>query len=147
MIGNADDARLALEMCESGDDSAFLSEGATRKVYKFGSVVYKVNYDISSTWGVGNTNRDEFESAHKYSDIPGVRIPNMEMYGDVLAMEYIHGELTGECETEWLGQSCRCEADHLPVGVEEALKDAGYDTTWGNVIRNSDGLWLIDMGL
>jgi len=143
MVGNAEDARKALAMYESEDNSALIGEGATRKVYKIGDVVYKVNDNI---WDDHNSNVNEFESTHWYVDIPGVRIPKMEMFGDVLAMEYIAGELTGQCEAEWLNLPCECPSGHIPVGLENALLDAGYDTTWGNVIRNSEGYWLIDMG-
>lgn len=143
MVGNAADARLALAMYESEDDSALIGEGATRKVYKIGNVAYKVNDNM---WDDLNSNVNEFESVNWYKDIPGVRIPEMEMYGDVLAMEFISGELTGECEAEWLNLPCECPSAHVAVGLLDELRDAGYDTTWGNVIRNSEGYWLIDMG-
>lgn len=144
MVGNAEDAREALAMAEFGDDSALIGEGATRRVYKINGVVYKVNYGVFD--GCDETNLNEYNSAKRFAHIPGVRIPEMEMYGDVLAMPFIDGELTGECASAWLNLPCECWTDHLPAGLEQELMDAGYDTNWGNIIRNDDGYWLIDMG-
>lgn len=147
MVGNAVDARRALEMFEFEDDSALIGEGATRKVYKINNVVYKVNYDIFDYGGFENNhNIVEYNAARRYADIPGVRIPKMELYGDVLAMEYIPGELTGECSSAWMGLACECPCDHAPQGLLDTLNDEGYDSTWGNIIRNAEGIWLIDMG-
>lgn len=146
MVGNADDAALAKESFEIGDDTYLLSDmGTTRKVYLINDVVYKV---VSTHYVFhDNENTMEYNNRDKFSSVPGVYIPDMTMYGDVLAMEYIDGFPAGQCNGIWIGRECDCEGNErdMPIGMLETLSDLGWDFTMGNAVECEGVFYLVDL--
>lgn len=141
MIGNADDAALAQECYETGDDTYLLSDmGTTRKVYLINDVVYKVGCaDAENLW--------EYEARNRFSSVPGIAIPDMTLYGEILAMEYIDGDPAGQCTGRWVDGACDCEGTEtdMPIGMLETLSDLGWDFTMGNAIVRDGVFYLVDL--
>lgn len=130
-IGSERDARLA------GMDNFFLAEGCSRVCYLINGVVYKVNT-------FPGQNRDEFENLNRLPNVPGIGIPSVAMYGDVLAMEYIQGRETGLCWDCEMGDPCQY-GDCMPVSVANVLNQYGIsDLSHGNVIERDGMFYIID---
>ena len=140
MTGNATDAALALT-----HPRHFLlsDEGCSRVVYLINGVVYKVNR------GRFLDNEEEFyngEAMREAMRADNVFIPAMAMYGDVLAMEYISGELTGECMASVIGLPCDCPDMCIPAPMLAHLTNMGWrDAAYGNAIWCDGSLYLIDV--
>lgn len=141
MIGNADDAALAMECHDTGDHTYLLSDmGTTRKVYLINDVVYKVGFaDVENLW--------EYNNRNAFSSVPGVAVPKMTMHGEVLAMEYIDGDPAGQCNGLWMWNECDCEGTEtdMPIGMLETLSDLGWDFTMGNAVVRDGVFYLVDL--
>lgn len=147
MIGNQNDARLALHAAEVGDYTYLLSnEGTTRYAFLINGVVYKVEYS-GDYW---SANRSEYNNAARLrTTLPeGFSVPEVEMYGDVLAMEYVEGRPTGECIAAYVGEPCDCDSECMDPLVLDDLANLGWmDPAWGNaIVEWETGLtYLIDV--
>lgn len=142
MVGNADDAALAKESYATGDKTYLLSDaGTSRMVYLINDVVYKIAY-----WS-GAENLWEFNNREKYLSVPGVRVPDMTLYDDVLAMEYIDGDPSGECIGRYALGACDCEGTEtdMPLALLDILSQLSWDSTMGNAIVRDDIYYLIDL--
>jgi hypothetical protein len=141
MVGNAHDAAVAYEHCLVGDETYMLSDmGTTRKVYLINDVVYKVGCaDAENLW--------EYNNRNAFSSVPGVAIPKMALYGEVLAMEYIDGDPAGQCNGRWIWNECDCEGTEtdMPIGMLETLSDLGWDFTMGNAVARDGVFYLVDL--
>lgn len=144
MTGTEDAARLAL----SGN-LPFIGSGFTREVFFHDNVVYKVETEEGQSHVI---NRAELNNAMRIRALlpSGVAIPDMSLYCvdgiDVLAMEYIMGEPTGECEAKWSDDNCPGDGC-VPDNILSALASLGiYDAaSWGNVIHSDDVFYVIDV--
>lgn len=142
MVGNSDDARLAAEHYAEGNNDFLLStKGSSRQVYLINDVVYKVAY-----WR-GDDNIREFHNRNRYSHIPGVRVPEMTLYDDVMAMEYIEGDPAGECVGLFAFDICDCEGTEtdMPRGLLDSLAELQWDSNMGNAILRDGVYYLIDL--
>ena len=140
MIGNAADAALAATLPA---EYLLSDEGTSRIVFLINGVVYKVNRDRFLD------NEDEFNNANSLRELFltfNVYIPDMTMWGDVLAMEYIEGELTGECGAMVLDLECDCPDMCIPAPTVAYLVQFGWrDTCYGNAMWVDGSLYLIDL--
>lgn len=135
MIGNAADAALAA----TRPTGYLLGEGTSRYAYLINGVVYKVN--ISSRYA---DNEFEFSNINRLKGIthPLIRFPEVSMYDNVIAMEYISGDATGYCFLCEVGDPCDYE-DCIPGTVASDINRLGIiDLAFGNVIK-SDGLYYV----
>jgi hypothetical protein len=145
MVGNATDAAFAVALYEAGDTDIaypyFLGAGCSRHVYLVNGVAYKVNT------GGFQDNEDEFHTANHIRGIMAtfnVVVPEVSMFGDVLAMEYIDGELTGECWSPV--DPCDCPDKCLSDGLVANLTHFGWhDAAYGNAMWHEGTLYLIDL--
>lgn len=141
MIGNAHDAALA---ATDPIDYLFSDFGCSRYVYLINDVIYKVNRNAY------NSNADEFNAASLVkANLPeGFAVPDMSMYGNVLAMEYISGDPTGICTDMELGMECsHAQYDEVCMGLDINIEGWG-DPSYGNaIIEYETGItYLIDLG-
>lgn len=141
MVGNENDAARALT-----GDLEFLGEGCTRRVYVDNdrAVVYKVEHfdtEVDHT-----SNYDEVETAARLmGTLPsGYALPNMTLYDNgVLAMDYIDGELLGECFCVQGEEHLYCLPEHMASFLSTVSEDC---LTWGNTCMRDGILYLIDLG-
>lgn len=141
MIGSPEDAYIASTLPE---EFLLSDDGTSRLVYLINDVVYKVNRHSI------NDNLNEYnngEILRKAIKSMGIVVPEMSLYGEVLAMEYINGIPTGEClETVYLGLDCECEGEHLDNELIDKLSTLGWeDCTYGNAMWFHNTLYLIDV--
>ena len=142
-IGTAANAHLAATC----PDEFYLNSGCTRAAYLIDGVVYKVPAAMFRA-DVG-ANDIEFENGERLrKSLPaGFVIPEMTMYGEILAMEFIDGTLTGECWDEYLGLVCRCEPGTcIPSALLAPIAHLGItDIGHGNIIERDGVYYLIDI--
>jgi hypothetical protein len=142
-IGTAANAALAATCPRE----FYLAEGCTRQAYLIDGVVYKVPAPMF--YGDENANAVEFANAERMRGMmpAGFAIPEMTMYGDILAAEFIDGNVTGECMDEWLGIDCTCApgiciaSDLLDPIAKMGITDVGL----GNIIELDGIYYLIDV--
>ena len=140
MIGNVDDARLAL----SGDVPVWNSDGTTRYVYLINDVIYKV-----AEWERDNISEYErYLWLSKTNTHPLIAFPNTGLFDvdgtPVIAMERIYGTLTGECYCAVTDE----EHDETCMSVEmcNAFDLITNDNSGLNIILTDKGIYyLIDM--
>ena len=140
-IGNAHDAALAATCPED----FFLGEGCTRQTYLINGVVYKVPAPLFA--GDSNANAIEYANAERIRPLlpVGFAIPQMTMYDDILAAEFVNGTLTGECFSEYLGTACDCFEPCVPVSLMDPIVRLGItDIGYGNLIAYGDTIFIID---
>lgn len=140
MIGTTADAALA---ATRPAEYLLSDDGCSRDVYLINGVVYKVSrgrfLDNEEEFHNGESLRDLFQTFNVY-------IPAMTMYGDVLAMEYISGELTGECGAAVLDIPCDCPDMCIPAPILANLTHFGWnDPAYGNAMWVDGSLYLIDL--
>lgn len=118
-------------------------DGTSREVYLINGVVYKVNR------GAFLDNEDEFHNINAMREVFAANnafLPCVAMFGDVLAMEHIEGELTGECFAGDAGLPCDCPTMCLPAPVVANLVSFGWrDPAYGNAIYCDGALYIIDL--
>lgn len=138
MVGNAADAALALTHPR---EFLLSDDGCSRVTYLINGVVYKVNR------GRFLDNEEEFHNANDIRDIMAtfdVFVPEVSMFGPVLAMEYINGEPTGECLSVF--PDCDCPDVCIPDALLANLTFFGWrDPAYGNAMWFNEKLWLIDL--
>lgn len=136
MIGNAADAALALTR---PSDLILSLDGTAREVYLINGVVYKVAI------GWYRDNEQEYINITTMGDIPAaICLPEVALYGDVIAMEYISGTPTGSCIDCDTGDLCQY-GDCMPIDIAEMFHVLGFtDLTHGNVIIKDGLYYLID---
>jgi hypothetical protein len=122
-----------------------IGSGNFRNVYRENNSVYKVEFgegiDLES-------NRQEIANMDRLRTVrlpANVAIPEaglMMVDGlPVVVMDYIAGELMGEC-------FCIPGEAHLgciPPGMERDLNALGIDVAYGNIILADSTYWLIDL--
>lgn len=138
MIGTAHEARLATE-----DWLTLLAEGSCRNVYlnDAGTVVYKVNTEVSDI----PPNTREYSRAERIRSLvpDGVSVPEITMWGDVLAMPFIHGVEIGAC---YCRPEDNCWEDSISDEMRLALEPLVFDIMHGNLILDDEGLLhIIDL--
>ena len=138
MIGNQTDAALAADRLAT---FRFSDEGSSREVYLINGVIYKINRNFYMD------NQSEFLRASTvFNNLPeGYAIPEVALYGDVLAMEYIEGTLMGDCIDTVLGMECSTPNECIDANDSEILNLMGWDDqSYGNAIRRDGIIYLID---
>lgn len=143
MIGNETDAALALAR---PSEYLYSDEGSSRSVYLIDGIIYKVDR------GGYRCNEEEFNTAAILTgNLPeGVFLPEMSLYringADILAVEFLDGELTGECWALFLGLACDCPSPCLNDNIVSELSNAGWnDPAYGNAMWVDGSLYLIDV--
>lgn len=146
MVGNADDALVALGSYSRNTGGFYLGEGCSRTTFLIGGVVYKIHN------GGHSDNVHEFERANLYRPLmpKGFAIPQMSLFSvngaDILACEFIDGILTGECSDEWAGLPCSdggiCLNPDMMHPINEIM--GFYDWSYGNVIDCEGMMFLVD---
>ena len=144
MTGNAAHAALA---ATHPDEFLFSDFGCSRIVYLIDGVIYKVQRNPFY-----RDNEFEFAAGQALSgNLPeGYAIPEMEMFGNVLAMAYIDGEPTGECTDIQLGLPCSHAGSNeecIPADILDRI-NGWDDPAYGNaLIEYETGItYLIDLG-
>lgn len=141
MIGNREAAERALDA-----NMPILSRnGSTRNVYIEDGIVYKVN----NGWENEDYNVIELENIEAIPFLPeGVFIPGVSLYtfdsDTVLAMEYVEGIAIAQCHDYMTNEECR--EDCMTDAEADLISQFIDDTSGYNVIRNSTGLHIIDLG-
>lgn len=144
MIGNAEDARMAVMAYRNGDmHNIFSRDGSTRDVYLINGVLYKVE-----NGGLIGINADEYDYINNMRDsLPsGVHFPDTALYRilgeDVIATDRIIGQLKYKCYDQEIGDEC----DDFCLSDQEIEMLTGYsqDMSGFNTIVNDDGYWIID---
>lgn len=143
MIGNYEDAKLAATLPYK---YVLSTNGSTRGVYLINNVVYKVEYDSYPFYNPleydnANTMREELLTL-------GICVPKVELFANnVLAMEYIAGEPTGECIPTFIGNECDCgEGQCFEDSIRDMLNSLDItDLAYGNLMWSNGQLWIIDL--
>lgn len=138
MVGNAKDAALALTHPR---EFLLSDEGCSRVTYLINGVVYKINrfrfLDNEDEYETANALRAAFRAEN-------VVIPEVSLYGSVLAMEYIEGEVTGECYSAF--EECDCPDMCISDAMVANLTMIGWrDPAYGNAMWVDGSLYIIDL--
>jgi hypothetical protein len=135
-IGNMTDA----EHAAFHPSEYFLGSGISRVAFLINGVVYKVNRTHF------NDNLTEYENIMRVRDMATdtIRFPEVAMYGDIIAMEYVEGTESGACVDCECGLECQY-GDCMPADVITYLKSLSFnDICYGNVIEDCGRYYLID---
>lgn len=128
-VGNENDAMLARYEGEP------IGAGYTRIVYLYNDVIYKVETDPG--W-----NRQEYNNINSIILPAPFAFPEATLYGEVIAMEYIDGQATGEC---YCYTTCQCEStltdEQCALVTALGLDDA---RSYGNTIVKNDVYYIVD---
>ena len=138
MIGNATDAALAL----THPSELKIGEGSSRSAYLINGVVYKVQHEMSYADNEiehGNMGAMIATGTQTFS------VPLTDMHGNVLAMEYIDGQLTGFCMDCEDGNFHLCVDSCVSQEVANELAMFNIiDLVYGNLVWLNDVPWIID---
>lgn len=149
MIGHYEEARSAL----NGGLPLLSMHGCTRMVYRSDDIVYKVNAfprEDGDVNGFEHVKAEELRAtAPEWLVIPQTTLWNVDGE-NVLAMPFIEGEVTGECESRAFNpdEPCTCLYECLPEHIQGVIQDLHFDAvSYGNILRLLDGRYcVIDLG-
>lgn len=144
MVGNAIDARIALDDYQSDNFAYRIGSGCSRSAHLVDGVVYKIGI-----YHGGYDNIHEYEQSNVIRPMlpRGFVIPDMTLFeidgNYILACEFVSGIPTPTCRF-FTNFKCECGERCIGPDLTIFLDHIGYDIWEENILVNEDTVYLVD---